>query len=231
LERFVIIAGGGLGVRMNKAVPKQFLLLGEMPVIMHTIRQFVPFCKNIIVSLPEDYHLFWMDLQKKYSFSISHTLVAGGETRFKSVKKALEYLPDTGLVAIHDAVRPLVSEQLIKKCFNEAEKEGNAIAALSVTESLRMADKGTNRNVDRTLFYRIQTPQVFQCNAIKEAYNQDYKHIFTDDASVLESKGGRIHLVEGEEQNFKITTPMDLLLAERMIHCSEKNCTFANQIN
>jgi len=221
LERFAIIAGGGLGVRMDKAIPKQFLLLGNMPIIMHAIRQFVPFCKNIIVSLPADYHSFWKDLQREYSLSIPHTLVAGGKTRFDSVKKALEYIPREGLVAVHDAVRPFVSKQLIEKCFQEAKKQGNAIASLPITESLRMVDKNTNKQVDRTLFYRIQTPQVFRCNEIKNAYNQDYKPIFTDDASVLESQGGSINLVAGEEQNFKITTPMDLLLAEKWMEKRE----------
>jgi len=217
LERFAIIAGGGLGIRMNKAVPKQFLLLENLPIIMHTIRQFTTSCKEIIVSLPTDYHSFWVDLQREHNFSVPHTLVAGGETRFESVKKALNYVAAEGLVAVHDAVRPFVSQKLIAECFDEAEKYGNAVAALPITESLRMADKDTNKQVDRSLFYRIQTPQVFRCNEIKDAYNQDYQPIFTDDATVLESQGGQIHLVKGEEQNFKITTPWDLLLAENLI--------------
>lgn len=213
---------------MNKTVPKQFLLLDNVPIMMHTIRQFVPFCKNIIVSLPEDYHSFWQDLQKKYHFSVPHILAAGGATRFESVKNALKHVSAEGLVAIHDAVRPFVSEKLIEKCFNEAEKRGNAIASLPMTESLRMADKDTNKNVDRTLFFRIQTPQVFRCKEIKEAYNQSYQSFFTDDATVLESHGGRIHLVEGEEQNFKITNPLDLLLAESFFQLTQ---SLTNQIN
>jgi 2-C-methyl-D-erythritol 4-phosphate cytidylyltransferase len=217
LERFAIITAGGLGERMNKAIPKQFLPLGEIPVIMHAIKPFAFFCKNIIISLPKDYHHFWTDLQKEYHFSILHTLVAGGKTRFDSVKNALEYVPTQGLIAIHDAVRPFVSKNLIEKCFNEADKHGNAIAALPITESLRMTDGKKNKSVDRTLFYRIQTPQVFKCKEIKEAYNQNYQSIFTDDATVLETQGGCIHLVEGEEQNFKITNPMDFLLAEKLI--------------
>jgi len=199
---------------MNEAIPKQFLILKGMPILTFTIQQFAPFCKNIIVSLPKDYHDFWADLQKKYSFSVPHILVAGGETRFESVKNAMKILPAEGLVAIHDAVRPFVSKKLIEKCFSEADKYGNAVASLPMTESLRMLDGENSKSVDRTLFYRIQTPQVFQCNEIKEAYKQNYNPTFTDDATVLESQGGHIHLVEGEEQNFKITTPMDLLLAE-----------------
>lgn len=217
LERFAIITGGGLGLRMNGTVPKQFLLLGGLPVIMHTLQQFAPFCKNIVVPLPENYHDFWEDLQKEHHFSIPHTLVCGGKTRFESVRNALKYIPAKGLVAIHDAVRPFISKNLIEKCFQQAEKQGNAISSQPITESLRMADNGTTKSIDRTLFYRIQTPQVFQCSDIKEAYNQDYCKTFTDDATVLESKGGDIHLVEGEEQNIKITTPMDLFLAENLI--------------
>ena len=217
MERFAIITGGGLGTRMNEGTPKQFLLLDDMPVIMHTIRQFESFCSNIIISLPEDYHLFWADLQKKHHFSVPHTLVSGGKTRFDSVKNALQCVSDEGLVAIHDAVRPFASQNLIEKCFNEAEKCGNAVAALPLTESLRIVDKDTNKSVDRKLFYRMQTPQVFKCSEIKAAYNQDYRSTFTDDATVLESLGGRIYLVDGEEQNFKITTPMDMLLAESLI--------------
>jgi 2-C-methyl-D-erythritol 4-phosphate cytidylyltransferase len=207
LERFAIITGGGRGVRMNEAVPKQFLPLGEMPIIMRTMQPFQTFCKKIIVSLPKDYHDFWIDLQKKYAFSIPHTLAAGGETRFESVKNALEYLPAEGWVAVHDAVRPFVSENLIEKCFCEAEKYGNAVAALPMTESLRRK----NKSVDRSLFFRVQTPQVFRCGELKAAYQQPYRPIFTDDATVLEAQGGCIHLVEGEERNIKITTPMDML--------------------
>lgn len=217
MKYFAVITGGGLGVRMNEAIPKQFLPLAGIPMIMRTMERFVNLCERIIISLPIDYHNFWVNLQKEYSFSIPHTLVAGGETRFESVKNALEHLPTEGLVAVHDAVRPFVSKNLIEKCFSEAAKYGNAVAALHITESLRMKEENANKWVDRDLFYRIQTPQVFRCNEIKEAYQQPYQSDFTDDARVLESQGGKIHLVEGEEQNFKITSPMDFLLAKNII--------------
>jgi len=223
MERFAIITGGGLGLRMNEVIPKQFLLLDGLPIIMYTILQFVPFCKKIIVSLPKDYHNFWANLQKEHSFSVPHTLVVGGETRFESVKNALEYVPAEGLVAIHDAVRPFVSKKLIEKCFNKAGKYGNAIASLPMTESLRMLDGENSKSVDRSLFYHIQTPQVFHCNEIKEAYKQTYNPTFTDDATVLEAQGGHINLVKGEEQNFKITTPSDMFLAENLFIPSLKN--------
>lgn len=217
LERFAIITAGGLGVRMNEAVPKQFLPLGGKSVMMYAIEPFSFFCKEIIVSLPKDYFSFWEELQTKYHFSVPHKVVAGGETRFESVKNALAYLPAQGWVAIHDAVRPFVSKKLIEKCFHEAEKYGNAVASLPMTESLRMKEGEKNKSVDRSLFYRMQTPQIFRCEEIKEAYNQDYRAEFTDDASILESQGKSIHLVEGEEQNRKITSPIDRVLAENFI--------------
>ena len=206
-----------MGIRMKNAVPKQFLCLGDTPIIMLTIQQFVPFCDKIVVSLPENYHDYWIKLQAKYRFFVPHILVSGGNTRFQSVKNALEHIPDEGLVAIHDAVRPFVSENLIEKCFIDAEKYGNSVAALPMTESVRMIDQqGKNRNIDRNILFRIQTPQIFRCIEIKKAYNQDYQSIFTDDASVLESAGHPIHLTEGEEQNLKITHLKDLLFAEQL---------------
>ena len=217
MEHYAIIAGGGLGVRMSETVPKQFLPLERMPIIMHSMQRFVPFCKKIIVVLPEDYFKLWADLQKKHHFTIPHTLVAGGETRFDSVGNAMEHLPDEGLVAIHDAVRPFASKMLIARCFYKANKYGNAVAAVRVTDSLRMMEMGKSENVDREIFYRVQTPQVFRCSQIKEAYKQNYRSIFTDDATVLETYGELIHLVEGEELNIKITTPIDMFLAETLI--------------
>lgn len=203
---------------MKEAVPKQFLLLGGEPVIMHTIRQFATLCEQIIVALPEAYLFpFWEDLQKKHRFCVAHTPIAGGETRFESVKHALERVSAEGLVAIHDAVRPFASKHLIERCFDEAEQWGNAVASLPVAESLRMREGNGSKSVDRSRFYRIQTPQVFRCSEIKAAYSQAYCAHFTDDATVLEAQGGRIHLVEGEERNMKITTPTDRLLATEWI--------------
>lgn len=217
MKRFAVITGGGLGTRLNNTLPKQFLCLKGTPVIMLTIQQFVPFCDKIIVSLPENYHDYWIKLQAKYHFFIPHVLVSGGVTRFESVKNALEYISDEGWVAIHDAVRPFVSEILIEKCFVEANKYGNAVSSLPMTESVRMIDEqGKNKSIDRNAFFKIQTPQVFRCNEIKKAYRQDYQSVFTDDAAVLESAGYAIHLTKGEEQNLKITTPTDFLFAETL---------------
>ena len=221
LECYTIITGGGTGDRMNAAIPKQFLPLGKWTVIMRTMQQVAAVCDNIFVVLPESYFDFWKNLQQEYNFSIPHTLVKGGATRFSSVKNAMQFLPDTGLVAIHDAVRPLASKRFIQSAFYAANKHGNAVAALPVTDSLRMVDGDINKNVDRNLFYRMQTPQVFRCSEIKEAYQQYYQPHFTDDASVFEAFGGKIHLIKGEEQNIKMTKPLDLYLAESLINTNK----------
>ena len=215
MKHFVIITGGGSGLRMGEEIPKQFLCLNGIPVIMHTINRFTEFAKTIIVTLPEQYFDYWEEIQHKYNFHIPHVLVAGGETRFHSVKNAVEHLSDTGLVAIHDAVRPFVSQNLIKSCFECAEKYGTAVAAIPLKDSLRTVCNSKSKSIDRSNIFAVQTPQVFDCEIIKKSYKQAFNPIFTDDASVVEALGYDIQLVAGEELNFKITTPTDLIIAEK----------------
>jgi 2-C-methyl-D-erythritol 4-phosphate cytidylyltransferase len=222
MERYVVIAAGGFGKRMNNIIPKQFLPLGKTPIIMRTIQQFVSLCDNIIVSLPEDYFDYWESMKREYNFTVPHKVVAGGETRFDSVKNAVKLLPDEGLVAIHDAARPFVSKILITRCFHKAEKYKNAIAALPIQETLRRTSQTGNKSVDREQFYRTQTPQVFHCRDIKMAYEQPYRAIFTDDSAVYEAQGGLVYLAEGDEWNFKITTPMDMFWAEHLLKSKQK---------
>jgi 2-C-methyl-D-erythritol 4-phosphate cytidylyltransferase len=214
LEQFAIITGGGTGSRMGKDIPKQFLTLNGFPILMHTINQFVPLVDTVIITLPEQYVEYWKRMEIEYKFHASYILVHGGETRFDSVKNALDFLPDRGLVAIHDAVRPFVTATLIQSCFQHAQRHGTAVAALPLKESLRMVSGKKSRSVDRCGFYTVQTPQVFRCEIIKKAYTQLYNPHFTDDASVVEAFGQEIQLVDGEELNVKITTPIDLALAE-----------------
>ena len=218
MKHFVIISGGGTGSRMGLEIPKQFFCLGKLPVIMHTINRFAPLTDNIIVTLPEQYFDYWEQLQHKYLFNIPHILVAGGDTRFHSVKNALEHIPNKGLVAIHDAVRPFVTADLIKSCFEHAKKHGIAVAAMPVKDSLRKISGSTSKNVDRSKYLTVQTPQVFSCEIIKRAYQQAFNTEFTDDASVVEALGYDIQLIEGHEFNFKITTPADLSLAELLVN-------------
>ena len=161
---------------------------------------------------------YWEDLQKKHSFSIPCTVVKGGSARFFSVKSGLEKIEDNSLVAIHDGVRPLVSTDTIKRCFDAAQKFGNAVPVISPADSVRMITEQGNMPVNRQYLRIIQTPQVFDSKLIKKAYLQDYSPEFTDDASLLEKTGEAIHLVEGNRENLKITNPGDLAVAEALFN-------------
>lgn len=219
MTNYALIVAGGSGSRMNADVPKQFLLLNEKPVLMHTIERFHEFdnAMEIIVVLPETQFSLWENLCHEYKFSIRHQLVAGGSVRFESVKNGLSKIQGDGIVAIHDGVRPLVSFETIDHCFEVARLKGNAIPVMPVIESLRMIDGENSKAVDRSSFVTIQTPQVFSVSEIKTAYNQPFSEVFTDDASVLEAAGSAINLVEGNIENIKITHPADLIFADMLI--------------
>jgi 2-C-methyl-D-erythritol 4-phosphate cytidylyltransferase len=219
MELYVVIVAGGSGKRMGAEMPKQFLELAGRPVLMHTIERFKKFNDSIeiITVLPENQLRFWLDLQKKHSFSVPHTLVKGGSNRFQSVKNGLEFVNSPGLVAIHDGVRPFVSIDTIKKCFETAEKLGNAIPSISPTESLRIVKGENTVPVSRFEIKQIQTPQVFKADLIKKAYLQDYSCDFSDDATVLEKTGVKINLIEGNRENIKITNPEDLLISDALL--------------
>jgi 2-C-methyl-D-erythritol 4-phosphate cytidylyltransferase len=204
---------------MNAATPKQFLLLAGKPVLMHSIEAFhkVYAAIPIIVALPEDLLTTWDDLCHQHHFNIRHKLVKGGSSRFHSVKNALAVVDREMLVGIHDGVRPLVSPELIKRVFNAATVTGHAVPTISFNESVRMIDHDSNHPVNRNLLQIIQTPQVFLSSLIKKAYDQPYRDDFTDDATVLETLGITIRLVEGDRDNIKITTRQDLLWAEALL--------------
>ncbi|MGI5976008.1 MAG: 2-C-methyl-D-erythritol 4-phosphate cytidylyltransferase [Paludibacter sp.] len=212
----VIIVAGGTGKRMQADIPKQFIELKSKPILMHTIEVFVKYDHhiNIIVVLPENQMAVWKQMCKKYNFNIAHQMVAGGVTRFDSVKNGLELAPDEGLVAVHDGVRPLVSVQTIHRCFEMAERTGTAIPVIDIVESIRKVKENDNEAVDRNLYKAVQTPQVFEAQILKAAYRQDYVPAFTDDASVVEAFGHKISIVEGNKENIKITTPLDLGIGE-----------------
>ena len=221
-----IIVAGGSGTRMKSEIPKQFLLLKKRPLLFHSLEAFVRFDQKIhlILVLPEPYFLRWEDLVSQFQFSTPHTIMAGGETRFQSVKNGLEALGEEGLVAIHDGARPLLSQQLISRTFESARANGNAIPVVPVSESMRILEEGESQPVDRARYRLVQTPQVFQIPMIKQAYQQDYHPGFTDDATVIEAMGETIHLVEGDPINRKITLSSDLTQAEFLInHSSELN--------
>ncbi len=215
MKHYALIVAGGSGTRMNTDVPKQFLLLNNRPILMHTIDRFFQYNSEIeiIVVLPEPQITYWKNLCEHYHFGIKHKLVCGGDTRFMSVKNGLESIDGDGIVAIHDGVRPLVSDATLERCFNTAKQFGNALPVMPVVESLRFVDEKGNHAVDRSQFNSVQTPQVFRVNEIKMAYNQPYHKKFTDDATVLEGMNIAINLVVGNNENIKITTPLDLEVA------------------
>jgi 2-C-methyl-D-erythritol 4-phosphate cytidylyltransferase len=186
---------------------------------MRTLERFKAFDESIelITVLPENQLRFWAELQKKYSFDIPHTIVKGGKARFYSVRNGLNFVDVPGLVAIHDGVRPFVSIDTIKRCFQMAEKLGNAVPVISPTESMRLLTETGSRPVNRLNVKIVQTPQVFNAEIIKKAYRQDYLPEFTDDASVLEKTGVKINLIEGNRENIKITTPEDLVISSALL--------------
>lgn len=218
-ERYAIIVAGGRGLRMGGELPKQFLPLSGKPVLMRTLELFEGEVSRIILVLPEDHIPFWEELCKQYHFTLPHTVALGGETRFHSVRSGLSHLPQEGLVAVHDGVRPLVSSALIRRSFEEAERNGAALPACPVTDSLRLRqDEGKSEAVDRSRYVAVQTPQTFNLGRLHQAYQQAYSPLFTDDASVYEATSlGSITLIDGEETNIKLTTPRDLLLAELLL--------------
>lgn len=218
-ERYAIIVAGGQGLRMGGELPKQFLPLGGKPILMRTLELFEGEVSRIILVLPEDHIPFWKELCQRYHFTLPHTVALGGETRFHSVRSGLSHLPQAGLVAVHDGVRPLASNALIRRSFEEAERSGTALPACPVTDSLRLRqEEGKSEAVDRSRYVAVQTPQTFDLGQLQQAYEQAYSPLFTDDASVYEAALlGSITLIDGEEMNIKLTTPRDLLLAELLL--------------
>ena len=215
MEKIALIVAGGSGNRMNSGIPKQFMLLKGSPVLLHTLDVFHRYDQGmrIILVLPEDQISVWEKICVKHQVSIRHEIKTGGETRFHSVKKNLTEVPDHCLVAIHDGVRPLVSLETISRCFQSAREFGNAVPCIEIPETLRKINKNESEQVDRNAFRLIQTPQVFLGSMLKHAYRQEYQAHFTDDAGVVESMGNRIHLVDGNPENIKITYPRDMLMA------------------
>jgi 2-C-methyl-D-erythritol 4-phosphate cytidylyltransferase len=215
-NEYVIITAGGKGSRMGSDIPKQFMELNGLPVIIHTIKAFSDYSSDIkvILVLPEDGMQEWGRINEKYPIKTKIYLCTGGEKRFDSVKNGLELVEGEGLVAIHDAARPLVSSRLILKCFQTAAKEGNAIPVIPLQDSIRELNGAENRPANRDVFRLVQTPQVFDISLIRKAYEQAYRSSFADDATVAEALGAKIHLVEGEKRNIKITTQEDFLIAK-----------------
>ena len=217
---YALIVAGGKGTRINSSVPKQFLELSGLPIIIHTLNAFVRYSREtrIILVLPADDIETWSTLSKKHNFNTPIILQEGGDTRFQSVKRGLEKIQGSGLVAIHDGVRPLISEDIIGASFRLAAVHRSAVAAVRLKESIRMTDKDNTRAMDRSRFRLIQTPQTFDVALIKKAYEIKEDPGLTDDASVAEKAGHVISLFEGSYENIKITTSEDLVVAAALLN-------------
>lgn len=177
----------------------------------------------MVLVLPENQFEYWEELKVRHSFHLPHVLVKGGKERFFSVRNGLHAIPSEGLVAIHDAVRPLVRTEVIDRCFVSAENYGTAIPVVSVKDSVRVMETENSRPMDRSLLKLVQTPQVFYSREIKRAYENEFHEYFTDDASVYESFCGSVHLVEGNQENIKLTYPEDLIFAEAVMSLNHQN--------
>ncbi len=201
---------------MKSNIPKQFLELAGKPILMHTIKRFSDiFSKNnIILVLPEKHMNYWKKLCIKHNFKINHSIVFGGENRFESVKNGLKLACEKGVVFIHDGVRPIVDKKIITNCLEYTLKYNCAIPYVKIDDSLRKVFNDENKKIERDGVIRVQTPQCFNVDLIKEAYMQPYNKAFTDDASVFESCGHNIYLVNGNKKNIKITTKEDIKIAE-----------------
>lgn len=211
----LLLVAGGKGLRMGSAIPKQFLPLIGKPLIYYPIQTFLqtfPAGKVVLV-LPQDHFSYANILLQAFDESIELTIVAGGETRFHSVQNGLKEV-EGGIVFIHDGVRPFIEGDLLKRCYEEANKQGNAIPAIAVTDSIRQWNGTTFKAIDRNHLKSMQTPQTFDVELIKKAFEQEYNEAFTDEATILEHMGIAINLIEGSKSNIKITTPEDMVIAE-----------------
>lgn len=216
---FVIIVAGGKGLRMGADLPKQFLPIGGKPVLMHTLEAFhkADAAMRLILVLPQSQQTYWKSLCETHAFTIPHQVADGGETRFHSVKNGLALVDEAGLVGVHDGVRPFASIEVIRRCYAEAARYKAVVPVIDVVETIRMVQGDDSQTVDRNLYKLGQTPQVFDVALLKQAYHQSYIPSFTDDASVVEAYGEKIHLTEGNRENIKITTPFDLKIAETIL--------------
>ena len=220
MEKWALIVAGGSGTRMGAAIPKQFLPLGGVPLLVHTATAFQQAYPDIqlVIVLPHTHLQTGKESLRSLPGAERFICTAGGETRFHSVKNGLQFIPAGCICFVHDAVRCLVSIQLIRRCYETALQHGHAIPAIAPTDSLRFeSTAGSYRTLDRSKVKLIQTPQTFHSKLLKTAFNQPYHPSFTDEASVLEQSGVDIKLVEGETTNLKITTPFDLMIAGEIL--------------
>ena len=220
MEKIAVIVAGGKGSRMKSEVPKQFMLLRKKPVLYYSIKAFIDAFEDIkiILVLPEEHIGKGQEIIDGFFDNTRFRICAGGRTRFHSVKNGLALIKDEeSVIFVHDGVRCLVPQKLVERCYKAAVEAGRAIPALTCNDSVRILTDNGNKIIDRTKLRFIQTPQTFHSKILLPAYKIDYKESFTDEASVVEAFGIKINLIEGESNNFKITTLSDFNLAEILL--------------
>lgn len=204
---------------MNSSLPKQFMLLKGRPVIYYTIKAFLEAYDDmeVILVLPTEFISVGKEIVNGYFNNQRIQITAGGDTRFQSVKNGLALVEEESIIFVHDGVRCLVSKELIHRCYDKALKDGSAIPVLTSKDSVRLLTDSGSEVADRNKVMLVQTPQTFQSNIVLPAFNAEYKNEFTDEATVVEAAGNKVWLVEGEENNIKITRPVDLALADQLL--------------
>lgn len=224
MRKYAIIVAGGKGLRMGGELPKQFIPVEGRPVLMRTLDTFHA-CDSsiqIILVLPRDHQPYWQELCREYQFAVPHRIADGGATRFHSVQNGLALVDAAeALVAVHDGVRPFVSHEVIRRCFQDAGQCGGVVPVVPVVDTIRYLLSEGSETVNRDAYRLVQTPQTFRASLLRRAYEQSYCDAFTDDASVVEALGHTVHLVEGNRENIKLTTPFDLVVAR--VLCSLNN--------
>lgn len=220
MNKYAVIVAAGAGTRMGGTTPKQFMLVNNKPVLYYTVQAFLNAFADIkiILVLPVGYTDIGQEIIDAYFDKDRIRVAAGGETRFQSVKNGLQFVGDDAIVFVHDGVRCLVTENLIHRCYANATETGTAIPVIVSKDSVRIVHEEGNDAIDRSKVMLVQTPQTFHSKILLAAFQIDYKEKFTDEATVVEAFGLKVSLVEGEENNIKITTPVDLLIAEKIIN-------------
>jgi len=219
MKKYAVLVAGGSGSRMNSDMPKQFLLLEDKPVLYYTIQTFIESYDDIhiILVLPQDFLSIGEEIVSKYFPLNNIQIVAGGKTRFHSVQNGLAFVKEESVVFVHDAVRCLLTTNLIHRCYEAVLIQSAVVPVVSSRDSIRIDNGNENKTIDRTKIKLVQTPQVFLSKVILPAFNAEYNDLFTDEATVVELQGTKIHLIEGEENNLKITHPIDLVLAQHIL--------------
>lgn len=217
--KYAIIVAGGAGTRMGGSLPKQFMLLKDKPVLYYTLKTFLEAYDDLqlILVLPVDYTDMGQEIIDAYFDKERVKITAGGDTRFQSVKNGLSLVEEESIIFVHDGVRCLLTKELIERCYLQALATGTAIPAISSKDSIRLLTENGNEALDRTKVMLVQTPQTFHSRILLPAFQIDYKDKFTDEATVTEAYGIKVSIVEGEENNIKITKSLDLLIAERIL--------------